>query len=62
MPFKMRKVKNKPCFKVFNKKTKKVYAKCSRKSNAIKQLRLLRAIDNNPKFRETLKKSRKMRK
>jgi hypothetical protein len=59
MPYGMRKVNNKSCFKVYNKKTRKVYAKCSTKTNAMKQMRLLRAIDNNPKFRAILKKTRK---
>ena len=55
----MRKVNKKSCFKVYNKKTRKVYAKCSTKTNAMKQMRLLRAIDNDPKFRARLKKTRK---
>ena len=46
----MRKVPNKPCYRVTNKKTKKVCAKCSSKKNAEKQMRLLRAIENNKNF------------
>jgi hypothetical protein len=50
MPYRIRKVPNKACYRVSNKKTKKVFAKCSSKKNAEKQLRLLRAIENNKNF------------
>lgn len=50
MPYSIRKVPNKACYRVTNKKTKKVYAKCSSKKNAEKQVRLLRAIENNKGF------------
>jgi hypothetical protein len=50
MPYATRKVKGKNCYKVFNKKTKKVFAKCSSMKKAKKQLRLLRAIQNNKNF------------
>jgi len=50
MPYTVRKVRNKPCYRVSNKRTKKVYAKCSTKENAKKQVKLLRAVENNPKF------------
>jgi len=46
----MRKVNKKNCYRVSNKKTKKVFAKCSSKKNATRQLRLLRAIENNKDF------------
>lgn len=55
MPYTMRKVKNKSCYKVYNKKSRKVFAKCSKTSNAKKQLKLLRALKYNKKFRKTLK-------
>lgn len=57
----VRKVRNKPCYRVSNKKTKKVYAKCSTKENAKKQVKLLRAVENNPKFIEKLRNTRKNR-
>ena len=44
MPYKMRKVSNKNCYKVYNVKTRKVYAKCTSKLKAKKQMQLLRAI------------------
>ena len=46
----MRKVNKKNCYRVSNKKTKKVFAKCSSKKNATRQIRLLRAIENNKNF------------
>lgn len=50
MPYSVRKVPNKKCYRVSNKKTKKVFAKCTSKKNAKRQLRLLRAIENNKNF------------
>ena len=50
MPYATRKVKGKNCYKVFNKKTKRVFAKCSSIKKAKKQLRLLHAIQNNKNF------------
>ena len=47
MPYSIRKVRNKNCYKVKNKKTGKVHAKCSTKQNAERQVRLLYAIDHN---------------
>jgi len=46
----MRKVPNKNCYRVSNRKSKRVMAKCASKKNAMKQLRLLRAIQNNKNF------------
>jgi hypothetical protein len=41
----MRKVRNKNCYKVYKTKgTTRVFSKCTSKTNAKKQLRLLRAI------------------
>lgn len=50
MPYTSRKVPNKKCYRVYNNKTKKVFAKCTSKVNAQKQLKLLRAIQNNKNF------------
>ncbi len=54
MPYTMRKVPKKNCYKVYKRnlknKTKKVFAKCSTRKNAIKQMRLLRALEYNKKF------------
>jgi hypothetical protein len=56
----MRKVPNKNCYRVSNRKSKRVMAKCASKKNAEKQLRLLRAIQNNKNFvpRKSAKKGR----
>ena len=51
MPFNIRKVRNKDCYRVKNIKNNKIHAICSTKENALKQIRLLHAIDNNPKFK-----------
>jgi len=56
MPYTMRKVPNKSCYRVVNNKTGKVKARCSTKKNAMKQMRLLRALENNPKFRKTMRR------
>ena len=50
MPYSIRKVPKKPCYRVYNKKSKKVFAKCSTRENAQKQLRLLRALEFNKNF------------
>lgn len=50
MPYKTRKVRNKPCYKVYNPDTKKVFAKCTTKEQAQKQIRLLRGLQNNKDF------------
>lgn len=55
----MRKVKGKNCYRVSNKKTKKVFAKCTTKKNATRQMRLLRAIENNKNFIPNGQKSKK---
>jgi hypothetical protein len=49
MPYKIQKLKNN-CYKVFNKKTKKVFSKCATLENAKKQSKLLRAIHYNRIF------------
>lgn len=51
MPYTVRKVRNQPCYKVYNKNTKKVHSKCTSKEKALKQIRLLNAIKYNKKFK-----------
>lgn len=51
MPYIMKKVRGKNCWSVRNKYTKKVFAKCSSKDDANKQLRLLRALEFNKSFK-----------
>lgn len=50
MPYGIRKVPNKNCYKVFNKITKKVFSKCSSLEKAKKQMKLLKAIKYNKNF------------
>jgi hypothetical protein len=51
MPYKTRKVNNRRCYRVYNPISRKIFAKCTSKAKAIKQMRLLRAIQNSKKFR-----------
>ena len=44
MPYAMRKIPNKRCYKVFNKTSKRVFAKCATKTKALRQLGLLRGL------------------
>ena len=60
MPYIMRKVSGKKCYRVSKKYTKKskqnkrgtrkVFAKCATRENAVKQMRLLRALEYNKNF------------
>lgn len=50
MPYSIRKVPRKDCYRVTNTRSKKVMAKCTTKTRGQKQLRLLRAIQNNKNF------------
>jgi hypothetical protein len=49
-PYTIRKTYKRNCFKVMNKKTRKVFSKCTSRENAIKQDKLLRALLYNPHF------------
>lgn len=68
MPYTIRKVTRKNCYRVRNKNTKRVFSKCTTKENAKKQMRLLRAIQYNKTFkllpkgqRPSVRQSRKNR-
>ena len=50
MPYKIRYSRKNKCYSVINKTTKRVFAKCTTKNNAMKQSRLLRAIMFNKNF------------
>jgi len=50
MPYRIRYNSKKKCYSVLNKKTKKVFSKCTSRTKAKKQSRLLRAIMFNPAF------------
>ena len=62
MPFKIRKVRGKNCYTVYKAKDKKVYAKCTTRKKAEKQLRLLRAIIFNKNFKPNTRTGGKTRK
>jgi hypothetical protein len=55
MPYAIRKVNKQNCYKVYNRKSKKVFAKCATKENAEKQVRLLRGLEYNSTFRKQVK-------
>ena len=50
MPYKSRKVPRRNCYRVYNRKTRKVFAKCTSKIKAKKQIRLLHALQYNKSF------------
>ena len=58
MPYATRKVRNKSCYRVYNRRTKRVFSKCTTKPLANRQMRLLRGLEYNPKFREKLRLSK----
>jgi hypothetical protein len=63
MPYTMRKIPKKSCYRVYNKKSKKIFASCTTEENAKKQLRLLRALAFNKSFVPNRKRNtRKVRK
>ncbi len=44
MPYTLRKMPNKRCYRVYNRITKRVFSKCSSKTKAKRQLRLLQGL------------------
>ena len=44
MPYKIRKVTRRNCFRVTNRTTKRVFSKCTSRAKGIRQINLLRAI------------------
>ena len=58
MPYKTRKVRGKNCYRVYNAKSKKTFAKCTSAQNAAKQMRLLRALQNSKTFRSQIRSNR----
>jgi len=53
MPYKIVKTNN--CYSVVNKESGEVHSKCSTKEKAEAQLKLLYAIEKNPKFKQVKK-------
>ena len=65
MPYALRKVRNKSCYRVYKPKSKRgsrrVFSKCATRKNAVKQLRLLRALQYNKTFVPYNQRTRKNR-
>jgi hypothetical protein len=67
MPYSLRKLPantkqhKEACYRVYNKKTKRVFAKCTSKTRALKQLRLLRAIQYDKTFQPRARAARRTR-
>ena len=59
MPYTIRKVRNKNCYRVRTTKSKRVLAKCTTKEKAKKQIRLLRAMEVNKDFARKVRATRK---
>ena len=51
MPYVIRKVRNKSCYKLINNKNRHVFSKCSSLKNVKKQMQLLNAIKYNKNFK-----------
>ena len=67
-PYRMYYIRSRKCYTVRklkkkgnkNTKKKRIFSKCTTKENAIKQIRLLRALAYNPKFEYKRKATRKI--
>lgn len=55
MPYKMRKMPNKSCYKVYNKNSKRVFSKCASKKKAVRQMKLLDVLEKARNSRKTRK-------
>lgn len=58
MPYSIRKVPRRRCYRVTNRKSKKVMAKCTSKEKAKKQVRLLLGLENNRAFAKKVRARR----
>lgn len=55
MPYLIQKVRNKNCFKVINKETGRILARCTTREKAEKQIRLLHMIDTSVELNRSRK-------
>lgn len=55
MPYTIRKVPHKQCYRVKNRKTGVIRSKCTSKAKAKKQIRLLSALEYNPGFKSMMR-------
>ena len=62
MPYTLRKVRRRRCYSVKNKQNKRVFAKCTSKAKALRQMKLLRAIKYGKDFKKKLRQTQKMSK
>lgn len=58
MPYSIRKVPRRRCYRVTNRKSKKVMARCTSKEKAKKQVRLLLGLENNRVFAKKVRARR----
>ena len=61
MPYATRKVRNQPCYRVYNTDTKKTFATCATKENALAQMKLLRGLQFNKGFAKRVTARRRER-
>ena len=59
MPYKTRKVRNQDCYRVYNSDTKKTFAKCATRENALAQMNLLRGLQYSKSFRKRITSRRR---
>uniref|UniRef100_A0A6C0HU06 Uncharacterized protein n=1 Tax=viral metagenome TaxID=1070528 RepID=A0A6C0HU06_9ZZZZ len=50
MPYTIRKMPKRSCFRLYNTKTRRIFSKCTTKKRAQSQLRLLQALKYNKNF------------
>lgn len=62
MPYTLRKLKNKNCYKVYNRNSRKLFSNCTTKEKAMSQIRLLKAIQYNKDFVPNSASARKTQK
>jgi hypothetical protein len=55
VPYTIRKTYRRPCYRVMNKRSRRVFAKCATLENARSQDRLLRGLLYNPDFKRRLR-------
>ena len=58
MPYKIRKIRNKNLYKVYNVSTGKIFSRSTTLEKARSQLRLLLALEYNPNFKPRKSRSR----
>ena len=62
MPYTIRKVNRRNCYRVMNKYSKRIMSKCTSLAKAKRQRRLLNGIHYNKSFAKKLRKTKKRKK